>query len=114
MGQAGAEIIALVVDEYLCLVFQAAEGGGVQDPVTVALEGGAVFGLVIEVGPALEILLRGSVRSQAAVFDFLNTGGYTYLFSQIYPKTEFNPCPEGMSTMQECAGDFIRQCMAPS
>ena len=49
VGQAGAVVVAFIVDEYLGLVFQAAEGGGVQDAVAVALEGGAVFRLVIRV-----------------------------------------------------------------
>ena len=46
VGQAGAVVIALVVDEHLGFVFQAAEGGGVQDAVAVALEGGAEGGFV--------------------------------------------------------------------
>jgi hypothetical protein len=37
MRQAGAEQVALMVDEYLGLVFQAAEGGGVDNPVAVTL-----------------------------------------------------------------------------
>ena len=41
MGQAGAEIIALVFDEDLRLVLEAAEGAGMDDPVAVALEGRA-------------------------------------------------------------------------
>ena len=38
MGQAGAVVIAFIVDEYLGLVLQPAEGGCVQDPIAVALE----------------------------------------------------------------------------
>ena len=41
MGQAGAEMVALVVDEDLGLVVEAAEGGRVDDAVAVALELGA-------------------------------------------------------------------------
>ena len=41
VGEAGAEMIALVVDEDLRLVGQAAKGGRVNDPVAVALELGA-------------------------------------------------------------------------
>ena len=38
VGQAGAEMIALVVDEHLRLVGEAAEGGRMDDAVPVALE----------------------------------------------------------------------------
>ena len=38
MGEAGAEMIALVIDEHLGLVGEAAEGGRMDDPVAVALE----------------------------------------------------------------------------
>ena len=48
MGQPRAEIVALVLDEDLRLVLQAAEGLAVHDPVAVALEDGAqrVLGFV--------------------------------------------------------------------
>ena len=38
MGEAGAEMVALVIDEDLGLVGEAAEGGGMDDAVAVALE----------------------------------------------------------------------------
>ena len=38
VGQARAEMVALVVDEHLRLVGEAAEGGGMDDAVAVALE----------------------------------------------------------------------------
>ena len=38
VGQPGAEMIALVIDEDLGLVLEPAEGGGMDDPVAVALE----------------------------------------------------------------------------
>ena len=41
VGEAGAEMIALVIDEHLGLVGEAAEGRRVDDPVAVALELGA-------------------------------------------------------------------------
>ena len=41
MGQTGAEMIALVMDEHLGLVGEAAEGGRMEDTVAVALELGA-------------------------------------------------------------------------
>ena len=40
MGEAGAEMIALVIDEHLGLVGEAAEGGRMDDAVAVALEFG--------------------------------------------------------------------------
>ncbi len=40
--QAGAVVVAFVVDEDLGLVFQTAEGGGVQDAIAVALEDGPI------------------------------------------------------------------------
>ena len=42
MGEARAVIIALVLDEDLGLVLEAAEGGGMDDAVAVALVTGAV------------------------------------------------------------------------
>ena len=38
MGQPGAEMVALVIDEDLRLVLEPAEGGGMDDAVAVALE----------------------------------------------------------------------------
>ncbi len=38
MGQPGAVMVAFVIDEDLCLVRQAAEGGGMDDAVAVAAE----------------------------------------------------------------------------
>jgi len=50
MGQAGSVVVALMGDEDLGLVLQPAEGGGVDDAVAVALEGGPrrAFGLRVE------------------------------------------------------------------
>jgi len=69
VGEAGAEVVALVVDEHLRLVFQPAEGGRVQDAVTVSLEGGAVFGLVIEVGATLCVLAAHTVGGERLVLE---------------------------------------------
>ena len=41
VGEAGSEMVALVIDEHLRLVGEAAEGGRMDDPVAVALELGA-------------------------------------------------------------------------
>ena len=40
VGEAGAEMVALVIDEHLGLVGEAAEGGRMDDAVAVALEFG--------------------------------------------------------------------------
>ena len=55
MGQPGAEMVALVIDEDLRLVLEPAEGGGMDDPVPVALElaAGRRDGLGIEPAAAL-------------------------------------------------------------
>ena len=49
MGQTGAVVIALVVDENLGFVFQPAKSAGVQDAVSVALETGAIFRFIFRV-----------------------------------------------------------------
>ncbi len=46
VGQPRAVVVALVVDEDLGLVLEPAEGAAVDDPVAVALEGGAVVVLL--------------------------------------------------------------------
>ncbi len=71
VGQAGAEVVAFVVDEDLGLVFQPPEGRGVQDAVPVALERGAVFGFVVEVGAPLRVPAAHAVRRQALILDLL-------------------------------------------
>ena len=38
VGQTGTEQVAFVIDEYLCLVFESAKRGGMNDTVAVALE----------------------------------------------------------------------------
>ena len=69
--QAGAVVIAFIVDENLGLIFQAAEGSGVQDAVAVALEGGAVFRLFIRVAAPFAYLAADPVRRQALIFNGL-------------------------------------------
>ncbi len=71
VGQAGAEIIALEVDENLGLVFEAAEGGGVDDAVAVALEGGAVIGLVVQVGAAFAVPAAHAIGGKTLILDLL-------------------------------------------
>ena len=69
MGQTGAEMVPLVVDEYLCLVLQPAERTAVQDPVTVTLVDCSlqVFRLAVFPASGLTALLR--VRRQRVTFD---------------------------------------------
>jgi hypothetical protein len=64
-------IIAFIVDEDLRLVFQASKGGGMDNAVAIALEGGAVVRLVIEIGAALAVLAAHAVRRKAFILDFL-------------------------------------------
>src|SRR5262245_53218497 len=68
MGEAGAKVITLVVDEDLSLVFKPSEGGGVENTVAVALKCGAIFRLVIQIGAALRVLAAHSIWSQAFIF----------------------------------------------
>ena len=55
VGEPGAVVVALMRDEDLRLVLQAAEGGGVDDAVAVALErrAGRALGLVLEAAARL-------------------------------------------------------------
>ena len=57
MGEAGAEIVALMLDEDLRLVLEAAEGAGMDDTVPVALEGRAEGALFL--GPEAAARPRG-------------------------------------------------------
>ncbi len=53
--QPGAEVIAFIGDEHLGLAFQTSEGGRVDDPVTVAREGGAGRAFRFGMQPSLEL-----------------------------------------------------------
>ena len=66
VGQPGAEQVALVVDEHLGLVFQPAEGRGMDDAVAVALILAAVPRRGLRVTPAPTLRLAGGIRSQVA------------------------------------------------
>ncbi len=67
--QPGAVVIALVIDENLCLVLQPAEGGGVQDAVAITLERRAVFGLIVGKDAPLGISAAASVGRQGLLFN---------------------------------------------
>src|SRR5215211_695234 len=69
--EAGAEIVAFVIDEYLRLVFEPAECCGVNDAVAVALKGCTVFRFAIQVGAPLGVLAAHPVGSQTLVLDLL-------------------------------------------
>ena len=56
VGEPGAEMVALEVDEYLGLVFEAAEGSRVDDAVAVPLMGRAESALRLPVGTAGAVL----------------------------------------------------------
>ena len=66
MGQPGAEVIALVVDEDLGLVLQPAEGGGVDDAVAVALPGRAGIAAGLRMQPAARGFRLARPREHAA------------------------------------------------
>jgi hypothetical protein len=52
VGEAGAVVVPLVVDEDLGLVLEPPEGGRVDQPVAVALESAPVLGLGLRMHPA--------------------------------------------------------------
>ena len=51
VGEPGSEMIALVRDKHLGLMLEAAEGGGVDDAVAIAAEGGAPFARGLRIKP---------------------------------------------------------------
>ena len=63
VGQAGAVVVALVVDEDLGLVFQLAESAGMDDAVAVALKDGTGRALRFGLEPATGMLRHGGERS---------------------------------------------------
>jgi hypothetical protein len=75
VGQAGAEQVALVVDEHLGLVFQAAEGGGMHDAVAVALEFGTRCGGRFRMAAALGFGGFCGIRGCVGLREF----GHAYL-----------------------------------
>ncbi len=64
MGQAGAEMIAFVVDEHLGLVLQPAERGAVDDPIAIALKRASKSALGLEVAAAAAVRRIARVRRQ--------------------------------------------------
>ncbi len=69
--QACAEVVPFVVYENLGLVFEAAEGGGMDDPVAIPLEGGTVIGFNIQISPPLGILATDAIGRERLVFEIL-------------------------------------------
>ena len=63
--EACAVMVAFVVDEYLCLVFQAAESSGMDDAVTVALERGARVAFFLAVEASAAVRGVAGVRGEA-------------------------------------------------
>ena len=67
MGESGAVMIALVIDEDLGLVLEPAEGGGMDDAVAVALEGGARRASGSGREPAAALAGSGRIGASAAI-----------------------------------------------
>jgi len=70
MRQARAVIIAFVVDKNLGLVFQAAEGGGVQNAFPVPLETSAEVRFFFRVDAAFRVFTVHGVGRQSLIFGF--------------------------------------------
>ena len=68
MGQAGAVVIPFMDDENLGLVFEAPEGGGMDDAVPVPLEAGPVRMFLLFVKAPARLGGEGRVRSQNLAF----------------------------------------------
>src|SRR3569833_1204959 len=64
MGNAGAVEVAFVVNKYLCLVDQAAEGVGVDDAIAIPLELGAEGRPGFRVAAAARCRIVSSVRGE--------------------------------------------------
>jgi hypothetical protein len=73
MGQPGAEIISFEGYKDLRLIFQAAEGGGVDNPVAVALKRCTVIRLVIQKGAPLRVSASYAVWRECPVFQFFES-----------------------------------------
>src|SRR5258708_24066468 len=71
VGEAGAVVVALVVDEHLRLVLQPAERGAVDDAVPVALVAGAVGVVRLQVPPPAALGAAHAVGSEEPVLPLL-------------------------------------------
>jgi hypothetical protein len=75
MGQPGAEVIALMIDEHLGLILEAPERGAVHDPIAIALEGAAQAAGGLGMAPAATVVrVAGIVGGVARVAAFRPTG----------------------------------------
>ena len=70
VGEAGAEMIAGAIEENLGLIFEAAEGAGMNDAIAVALVMGAPFGRVFLVAAAAGVGAELRVGREVATFAF--------------------------------------------
>ena len=68
MGQTGAVLISLIVNEYLGFVFQPAKGGRMDDSVTIPLIDSSVIGFIIRIQPSAGILAPYGKWSQLLIF----------------------------------------------
>lgn len=73
MGEAGAVEVVFSRPEDLGFVLEAAEGGGVEDAVTIDLKGGAVVGAVGFAGEAFGV--EAAVEGVAHVTVLFRCGG---------------------------------------
>ena len=66
VGQPGAVMVALVIDEDLCLVRQAPERGRMDDAVAIAAEGVAGWARRLGIAPALAMRRIGGINGPCA------------------------------------------------
>ena len=69
--EAGAIVVALVIDEHLGLVFETAEGGAMNDAIAIALETGAHRMVGLGDAPSAAVFRQHRVGSEAACLDLL-------------------------------------------
>jgi hypothetical protein len=77
VGQAGAVIIALIIEEDLSLIFQASKGCGMQDAIAVALKCGAVFRLFFGMYSAAAVLAPARIWGKTLIFQSLELSART-------------------------------------
>ena len=69
VGEAGAEVIAFVIDEDLRLVLETSKSRGVQDAVAIALKSSAIFGFIIQIRAPFGVSAARAIRCKAFVLD---------------------------------------------
>jgi hypothetical protein len=74
VGQARAVIVTLRHDKDLGLVLEPAEGCGVDNPVPVALEGGAIVRFMIGEGTPSRVPAEHGIGGKGLLFDLFQVG----------------------------------------